>query len=93
MNECHRCSVEHDDPLLDREIELQVRRLVGELLKYGGSRDEVFCKIVNDWLVRHLESGGVLHEGQAGFRVKRSCIYVLSESEDCGRERRLMHSF
>ena len=22
MNECHRCSVEHDDPVLDREIEL-----------------------------------------------------------------------
>ena len=39
-------------------------------------------KIVNDRLVRHLESGGVLHEGQAGFRAKRSCvnnIYVLSE--------------
>ena len=42
----------------------------------------MFCKIVNDRLVRHLESGGVLHEGQAGFRAKRSCvdnIYVLSE--------------
>ena len=53
VNECHRCSVEHDDPVLDREIELQeiarcVRKLknnktggsdglVGELLKYGGS--------------------------------------------------------
>ena len=23
VNECHRCSVEHDDPVLDREIELQ----------------------------------------------------------------------
>ena len=149
VNECHRCSVEHDDPVLDREIELQeiarcVRKLknnktggsdglVGELLKYGGSgmihllhklfevvwseelvppkwreglivnlfkkgdREDpgnyrgitllsvvgkVFCKIVNDRLVRHLESGGVLHEGQAGFRAKRSCvdnIYVLSE--------------
>ena len=60
---------------------------------------KVFCKIVNDRLVRHLESGGVLHEGQAGFRVKRSCvdnIYVLRVSsyrEDYGRERRLMHSF
>ena len=44
---------------------------------------KVFCKIINDRLVRHLESGGVLHEGQAGFRAKRSCvddnIYVLSE--------------
>ena len=53
VNECHRCSVEYDDPVLDREIELQeivrcVRKLksnktggsdgpVGELLKYGGS--------------------------------------------------------
>ena len=52
VNECHRYSVEHDDPVLDREIELQeiarcVRKLknnktggsdglVGEL-KYGGS--------------------------------------------------------
>ena len=25
---------------------------------------KVFCKIVNDRLVRHLESGGVLHEKQ-----------------------------
>ena len=122
VNECHRCSVEHDDPVLDWEIELQeiarcVRKLknnktggsdglVGELLKYGGSgmihllhklfevvwseelvppkwreglivnlfkkgdREDpgnyrgitllsvvgkVFCKIVNDRLVRHLE--------------------------------------
>ena len=23
VNECHRCSLEHDDPVLDREIELQ----------------------------------------------------------------------
>ena len=34
MNECHRFSVEYDDPVLDREIELQeiVRKL-----KNGGS--------------------------------------------------------
>ena len=50
VNECHRCSVEHDIPVLDREIEIVrcVRKLknnktgssdglVGELLKYGGS--------------------------------------------------------
>ena len=56
---------------------------------------KVFCKIVNDRLVRHLESGGVLHEGQAGFRAKRSCVdnIVSSYREDYGRERRLMHSF
>ena len=44
--------------------------------------ERCFVKIVNDSLVQHLESGGVLHEGQAGFRVKRCCvdnIYVLSE--------------
>ena len=38
--------------------------------------------IINDRPVRHLESGSVLHEGQAGFRTRRSCvdnIYVLSE--------------
>ena len=34
----------------------------------------VFCKIINDRLVRYLESGGVLHEGQTGFRAKRSCV-------------------
>ena len=39
-----------------------------------------------DRLVQHLESGGVLHEGQAGFRAKRSCEPVQ------GRLRRLMHS-
>ena len=51
VNECHRCSVEHDDhTVLDREIEIArcVRKLknnktggsdglVGELLEYGGS--------------------------------------------------------
>ena len=32
MNECHRCSVEHDDPVLDREIELQeIARCVRKL--------------------------------------------------------------
>ena len=36
---------------------------------------KVFCKIINDRLVQYR----VLHEGQAGFRAKRSCVYVLSE--------------
>ena len=42
VNECHGCSVEHDDPVLDREIEIARKLqdwccdgLVGELLKYG----------------------------------------------------------
>ena len=40
VNECHRCSVEHDDPVLDREIELQeIARCVRKLKnnKTGGS--------------------------------------------------------
>ena len=35
---------------------------------------KVFCKILNDRLVQHLDEGQALHEGQAGFRKKRSCI-------------------
>ena len=43
---------------------------------------KVFCKILNNRLVQRLDKEGVLHEGQAGFRVKRSCIdnvYTLNE--------------
>ena len=43
---------------------------------------KVFCKILNDRLVKHLDEGQALHEGQAGFRKKRSCIdnvYTLNE--------------
>ena len=39
VNECHRCSVEHDDPVLDREIELhEIARCVRKLKnnKTGG---------------------------------------------------------
>ena len=37
MNECHRCSVEHDDPVLDREIE--IARCVHHVCEgsYGGA--------------------------------------------------------
>ena len=40
---------------------------------------KVFC---SNRLVEHLDKGRLLHEGQAGFRLKRSCIdnvYTLSE--------------
>ena len=40
------------------------------------------CKVVNNRLVQHLDCGGKLHEGQAGFHVGRSCtdnVYVLNE--------------
>ena len=38
---------------------------------------KVFCKILNNRMVQRLDKGGVLHEGQAGFRMNRSCIYRL----------------
>ena len=41
----------------------------------------MFCKILNR-LVQCLDKGGALHEGQAGFRVNRSCmdnVYTLNE--------------
>ena len=43
---------------------------------------KVFCKVLNEMLVTYLDRGQVLHEGQAGFRVKRNCIdnlYTLNE--------------
>ena len=42
---------------------------------------KVFCKILNNRLVQCLDKG-VLHEGQAGFRIDRSCmdnVYTLNE--------------
>ena len=43
---------------------------------------KVFCKVLNNRLVQCLDKEGVLHEGQAGFRVGRSCmdnVYSLNE--------------
>ena len=43
---------------------------------------KVFCKLLNNRLVQCLDKGGALHEGQAGFRVNRSCmdnVYTLNE--------------
>ena len=43
---------------------------------------KVFCKILNNRLVQVLDKERILHEGQAGFRVNRSCIdnvYTLNE--------------
>ena len=43
---------------------------------------KVFCKVLNNRLVHCLDKEGVLHEGQAGFRVNRSCmdnVYTLNE--------------
>ena len=43
---------------------------------------KVFCKILNNRLVQCLDKEGALHEGQAGFRLNRSCmdnVYTLNE--------------
>ena len=43
---------------------------------------KVFCKIINNRLVERLDRGGILHEGQAEFRVNRSCmdnVFTLNE--------------
>ena len=43
---------------------------------------KVFCKILNNRLVQCLDKEGVLHEGQAGFRINSSCmdnVYTLNE--------------
>ena len=67
--------------------------LIVNLFKKGDKEDpggitllsvvgKVFCKILNDRLVQHSDEGQALHEGQAGFRKKRSCIdnvYMLNE--------------
>ena len=43
---------------------------------------KVFCKILNNRLMQCLDKEGALHEGQAGFRINRSCmdnVYTLNE--------------
>ena len=42
---------------------------------------KVFCKILNNRLVEHLDRERALHEGQAGFRKNRSCIDVYTLNE------------
>ena len=54
---------------------------------------KVFC--VNNRLVEHLDRGGILHEGQAGFRVNRSCmdnVFTLNELVQ-GRLRENKHTY
>ena len=43
---------------------------------------KLFCKILNNRLVSRSEGERALHEGQAGFREKKSCvdnIFTLNE--------------
>ena len=56
---------------------------------------KLFCKILNNRLVIRLESEKALHEGQAGFRAKRSCVdnvYTLNEIIQ-GRIREGKHTY
>ena len=55
---------------------------------------KVFCKILNNRLVECLDRGGILHEGQAGFRANKSCmdnVFTLNELVQ-GRLRENKHS-
>ena len=58
---------------------------------------KVFCKILNNRLVQILDKERILHEGQAGFRVNRSCIdnvYTLNELvQGCLREDKQTYAF
>ena len=38
-------------------------------------------KVFVQYLVERLDRGGILHEGQAGFRVNRSCMDVFTLNE------------
>ena len=50
--------------LLTTEVFITLLSVVGK----------VFCKILNNRLVQCLDKEVVLHEGQAGFRINRSCM-------------------
>ena len=39
---------------------------------------KVFCKVLNERLVKYLDRGQVLHEGQAGFRVKPAGVVLIT---------------
>ena len=58
---------------------------------------KVFCKILNNRLVQCLDKKLLLHEGQPGFRIKRSCMDMYSLNEPVqGRlkeDKKCMHSF
>ena len=65
-----RKGTDREDPANYRGITLL--RVVGK----------VFCKILNNRLVQCLDREGALHEGQAYFRINRSCrdnVYTLNE--------------
>ena len=56
--------------------------LIANYIKPLSVVGKVFCKVLNNRLVHCLDKEGVLHEGQAGFRVNRSCmdnVYTLNE--------------
>ena len=64
---------------------IYLKREIGRILVIIGVLHVVgklFCKILNNRLVECLDREGMLHEGQAGFRVNRSCvdnIFTLNE--------------
>ena len=47
---------------------------------------KVFCKILNNRLVEHLDRERAMHEGQVGFRKNRSCIDNVYTSNEVTKE-------
>ena len=54
---------------------------------------KVFCKVLNNRLVQHFDKGGVLHWGQACFRLKRSCVDNIYTLNDLGGGKRTFAFF
>ena len=54
---------------------------------------KVFCKILNNRMVQHLDEGGVLHGRQAVFRMNRSCIYFNEIVQGRLREGKQTYAF
>ena len=60
VNECHRCSVEHDDPVLDREIELQeIARCVMKLKNNKTGRASQVWRVRDVTLATQAFRGGL----------------------------------
>jgi len=51
---------------------------------------KLFCKVLNNRLVSRLEPERAFHEGQAGFREKRSCVDIIFTLRICMTSHRVL---
>ena len=58
---------------------------------------KLYCRVINNRLLKYLELNGKLHEGQVGFRIGRSCvdnIFSLNEFiQGCMKELKFTYTF